>query len=199
MPLMAVPATSGGLPKLINAFASEAVCNSVKPNCFATPPTRPIAVTISLALAGLLLDRWLMASPSLPIWAIGISYTLASFAILSPAASADISNATDILATVSVKPAISCRAMPSCPPLAAMAASSLPAIGMRWVISSRSCCICWNCCGVSKSTTLRTSAMLLSKSIAILMGSKVAPTPAITLMASLRSCSRALRPNSKRV
>ena len=199
MPLIAVAATSGRLPKEINALASDAVCSSVSPNCFATPPTRSSELIIFSALAGLLLDKWLMASPNLPIWAIGISYTFASFAMLSPASSAAISKATDILDTVSVKLAISLRAIPRRPPEAAICANSLPAIGMRCVICSRSSPICLNCCGVSKSTTLRTSAMLVSKSIATLIGIMTVPTDAITPMTSLRIFSRLPRSSSNRV
>ena len=175
---MAVPATSGVLPKLMKAFDNEAVCISVNPNCLATPPTRDKVLTISPALAGLELDKWLIASPNLPICAIGISYTLASFAMLSPACSADISNATDILAMVSVNFCRSLRGTPNCPPAAVIFANSPAAIGIFLVMPRISRSICLNCSGVSKSTTFLTSAIADSKSMASLTGMANVPTAA---------------------
>ena len=113
IPLIAVPATSGAFPKEIKLFESAAAAFSVSPNCFATPPIRPNVLTILLALAGLELESSLMASPKLPMSLIGILYTFANFAMASPLSSADISNATDILAMVVVKSLRSSSATPN--------------------------------------------------------------------------------------
>ena len=70
--LMAVPAFSGALPRLIKEPARALACTGVKPNCRAVPPIRLSAGTISFAFAAVLSDKWLIASPSLLISVIGI-------------------------------------------------------------------------------------------------------------------------------
>ena len=94
--LIAVPATSGDLPKLIKAADNAAACSVASPNCLACPPIRCMTSTISDSLAADVLPSVLMASPSLPTSSIGNPNTLAIFAAASPASSAVMPNATDI-------------------------------------------------------------------------------------------------------
>ena len=82
---MAVAATCGLLPKAMNVSPKAAVCSALKPKSFACAPARVMTSTISLALAAVLSDKWLSASPSLDISVIGMPKIFDSFAIDSPA------------------------------------------------------------------------------------------------------------------
>lgn len=148
------------------------------PNCLMSLPTRVRTLTISAAFEFALSERWLTASPNMPILGMGICKTLDSVAIDSPACPAAISNATPILAVFSAKPVRFSRATPDCPPAATMAAMSLPAIGILRVIFKMSRSISLNCCGVSKLTTFLTSAIADSNSIEALTGKINVPAAA---------------------
>ena len=92
-------------------------------------------------------------------------------AIVWPASSALLSNATPIFAASSAKRTSSWRGMDAWPAAATILAISAGSIGRRMERFSTSRPIWANCCGVLKSTTLRTSAIADSNSIASLIGS----------------------------
>ena len=164
--LMPVAATSGGVFKARKVAPRAFNCAPDRPNSFAVEPARLAMFKRSDALASMLLDRWLMASPN---------FTTSSWVspkierrpvIAAPACWPDRSKATPILAASSAKRSSSSRAMPACPAAATMAPIPSAAIGMRVDIKSTSLDICPNCSGVSKLTTFLTSAITDSKATA---------------------------------
>ena len=166
--LIAVAATSGGLPSAIMASASAAASSAAKPNCLALPPMRVMAATMSFSLAAVLLPSRLMASPSSSTPSRGKSNTLVSLAAASAAASAPISNATAILPAISVNWPSFSSGMPNWPPCAAISATAsgtMPNSKARFLIWPLKASICW---GVP-STTFFTPAMARSNSIASLV------------------------------
>ena len=72
MALMAVAATSGGLPKAIKASPKAAASSAANPNCLAVPPMRVITLIMSASLAAVLLPNTLMASARAPTLSMGI-------------------------------------------------------------------------------------------------------------------------------
>ncbi len=97
-------------------------------------------------------------------------------AIICPACSAVMSKATPIFAALSAKASSSFLAIPAWPAAATISAKPLAVIGIRWERAKISSPISLNCCGVSKSMTLRTSAIADSKSTASFTGTaRVAP------------------------
>ena len=94
--LMAVAATSGGLPKAMKASANAAACSAANPNCLALPPILSMAAVISASFAAVLLPSKLMASPKPRISSNVMPKTLLIFAAASAACSAVMPKATDI-------------------------------------------------------------------------------------------------------
>ena len=111
--LIAVPAISGDLPIDTKVPARAETSLYDKPNVLAIAPARKLTSVISGAVAAMLLDRWLMTSPTLLISEMGICNTFDNLAIDWPASSAVISNATDICAAVSAKAVSSDLATPN--------------------------------------------------------------------------------------
>ena len=113
-------------------------------------------------------------SPSSPTRLTSMPNIFIIVAILSPASLALMSKATPILAAVVVKSIKFSLAMPSCPPLAVIWASSLTLRGISRLIFISPSANCLISSAPLKSTTFLTSAIELSKSIAALMGFEIA-------------------------
>ncbi len=106
---------------------------------------------------------------------------------MSPACSALISKAVPIFATRVVNPIKSFLAIPSCPPLAVILASSVGNRGIVWESLRISAPKVFNSSLESKSTTFFTSAIELSKSIAAFMGIAIlAPIAAFSTKLDLK-------------
>ena len=171
---MAVAATSGGLPNAINASASAAASSAAKPNCFAVPPIRAIAATMSFSRAAVLLPKTLMASPSFSTSPIGSWNTLAIVAAALPASSAVMPKATDILDAMAVNSDNFSIGMPSCPPAAArsaISAAEMPNSALIFFSSSES----WAYCSSVPSATFFTPAIAVSNFIASLAANAKPP------------------------
>ncbi|MNO67512.1 hypothetical protein D3C76_583180 [compost metagenome] len=154
----------------------------------ATSPSAPTSVTmaeICLVLAGPVLPRKLIRSarPTTSAWFM--RNAVRHLAIMSPDSSAVWSKAMPIFTAASAKPSSSSRAMPDCPPAATILAMSVAAMGNRSDIRPMSSPISLNWPGVSKFTTLRTSAICDSKSMAArapaMNGAAMAPPVTISL------------------
>ena len=179
-PFTAVAATSGVLPNEINVAVNAAACSSARPNCFAVPPIRTIALTISGSLAAVLLPSVLIASPSASTSNIEIPNTLASSAADWAASSALMPKAMDILPAISVNCPSSSIGIPSWPPCAAISATAS-------LLKPKSIDSCWISvdnafiCSGEPSTVFLTPAIAASKSIAALATSVRPPAAAVTL------------------
>ena len=176
--LIAVPASSGDLPKLTKVAANAAASSLSKPNCLALPPIRINTSPISFSLAAVVLPSALMASPNSAISLICKPYTLLILADISPAASALMPKAFAICAVIWVNCGSLSNAKPICPPAAAICANSsgimpnCPAISLRLPESALICS------GVA-SVTFLTCAIALSNLIASLV-TYAKPPPAPT-------------------
>ena len=160
--LMPVAAISDVTPDPTRLAPSAAISPDATPPTLPNGPMRVTTSEINGADAAVVLPKKLILSANLTTSLWPILKAVRHFAIISPACSAVISKATPILAALSAKPKSSSRAIPDWPPAATICANPSAAIGMRVDKSSISLPICLNCSGLSKSTTLRTSAMLLS-------------------------------------